>query len=485
VHGPPASTVNFTVTGTVTLSLGALPVAHTVTIVGPMADPSNLLIDGASATQIFHNASPGVALVLEYLTLANGYAASPLEGGGAVGPGFQPLVVSNCVFQSNVADSFGGAVLSDSNAEPGSSVQVTLSSFSGNSAGVGGAIYSAFGNLTIGRSTFALNHASSSAGALFSSGTSTVTDITESTFDSNTVSNLAGAMMVGGVVHLANDTITGNSAEYAGAGIYVPCQPPVTTTTLTMNDVTLSDNTSNHVVPAQQIQVDTSGCTVTATVLNTIISGTTANGPNCASGVTPPFTTENHNVFRDMSCGGSGTGDQVNVDPVLAALAFNGGPTMTRAIDVSSPAWQHADNATQEPTDQRGVPRPQFAVGDVGAFEYAPTPVGATATPTVTGTPTTTPTPTRTATSTPTPTHTPLPPDTCCDCGGGTCTAPDVGHCLAECTPVPHTLCVGNTTCAPAGCCECPGANCAAPATPGVCPTPCVFHGTSSCEVVE
>lgn len=72
-------------------------------------------------------------------------------------------------------------------------------------------------------------------------------------------------------------------------------------------------------------------------------------------------------VFPDATCGPPAT------DPVLGALSANGGPTATFALSPLSPAIDSvpASGAGCEPTDQRGVPRPQGAGCDIGAYERA------------------------------------------------------------------------------------------------------------------
>lgn len=59
------------------------------------------------------------------------------------------------------------------------------------------------------------------------------------------------------------------------------------------------------------------------------------------------------------------------VDPLLAPLADNGGPTETHALLPMSPAIDAGDPVTFEPTDQRGLPRPA-GFADIGAFERDP-----------------------------------------------------------------------------------------------------------------
>ncbi len=73
--------------------------------------------------------------------------------------------------------------------------------------------------------------------------------------------------------------------------------------------------------------------------------------------------------------------DIIGVDPLLAALAPNGGPTQTRALMPGSPAINAGNAATPgglgacPATDQRGLPRGGAAGRcDIGAFEVQPAP---------------------------------------------------------------------------------------------------------------
>lgn len=92
------------------------------------------------------------------------------------------------------------------------------------------------------------------------------------------------------------------------------------------------------------------------TVRNTIFA---YNATDVAS--TP--TAADHDIDTD----GTGGAGFTTVDPLLGALADNGGPTPTFALPAGSAAIDAG--AAGEPTDQRGVPRPQGAAPDIGAFE--------------------------------------------------------------------------------------------------------------------
>ena len=129
----------------------------------------------------------------------------------------------------------------------------------------------------------------------------------------------------------------------------------------------------------------------TVTLENTIIAGNTAaNGTGDATGAPTPgpnvdgsITSNGHNLLGTATeaTGFSGTGDQTGADPMLAALADNGGHTQTMALTPGSPAID-AGVAAGATFDQRGKSRTYDDPGvantgssdgtDIGAFELQP-----------------------------------------------------------------------------------------------------------------
>ena len=63
------------------------------------------------------------------------------------------------------------------------------------------------------------------------------------------------------------------------------------------------------------------------------------------------------------------------LDPKVGPLADNGGPTLTMALRVGSPAIDTGSAVGAPAADQRGIRRPQGAGVDIGAFEYQYSPV--------------------------------------------------------------------------------------------------------------
>ena len=80
------------------------------------------------------------------------------------------------------------------------------------------------------------------------------------------------------------------------------------------------------------------------------------------------ITTDNgNNLDPDGHCSFDGNGDIADVDPHLASIADNGGPTRTQALLSESQALRSGNSDPCPPTDQRGVARPEPC--DIGAFE--------------------------------------------------------------------------------------------------------------------
>jgi uncharacterized repeat protein (TIGR01451 family) len=73
----------------------------------------------------------------------------------------------------------------------------------------------------------------------------------------------------------------------------------------------------------------------------------------------------------DSTCNLGATGDLPGEDPLLEALADNGGETWTHALGAGSPAIDAIPREIcSEDEDQRGVSRPQGLGCDVGAYEH-------------------------------------------------------------------------------------------------------------------
>jgi len=156
--------------------------------------------------------------------------------------------------------------------------------------------------------------------------------VTRSTVSGNTQSRSpGGGLFNSGSLTIINSTISGNSGSAQGGGIFsYNSGVSLLHTTLTAN----SD---------PQIYVFGS-----FTTKNSIIHGST-NGT---------IDDQGHNL--------------IGINPVLGPLQDNGGPTWTHAPAWNSPAIDAGDNTGAPATDQRGVPRPQNGLVDIGAYEAMP-----------------------------------------------------------------------------------------------------------------
>ncbi len=200
------------------------------------------------------------------------------------------------------------------------------------------------------------------------------------TIINSTISNNGTDGGGGGIANFANltitnSTITGNTAG-TGGGIYN------FTGIVTITSSTITDNQASSASSASGI--DRSGGSLT--VRNTIIAG---NRNNSTIAEVHGHSTSSHNQYVSQGynlIGNVGdvtdfnqTGDQTGVtNPMLAALANNGGPTPTHALLAGSPAIDKG-NSFGLASDQRGLLRPVDdasiapATGgdnsDIGAFE--------------------------------------------------------------------------------------------------------------------
>lgn len=183
-------------------------------------------------------------------------------------------------------------------------------------------------------------------GAIYSAGNNATLNVTNSTFSDNTIppcdtlcSNQGGAIGIssGGTLHVTNSTFSGNRADQGGA-----------------------------------IYTDYS-----TTILKNSIIANSPSGGNCYNN-SGTITADSHNLADDNTCDSATQETLAQIK--LGALADNGGPTQTMALDSGSAALDAGDDAvcaaaTGSPDhgaggkDQRGVARPQGSHCDVGAFE--------------------------------------------------------------------------------------------------------------------
>lgn len=181
-------------------------------------------------------------------------------------------------------------------------------------------------------------------------------ELSRATVSNNTAPNdSGGGIWNGGESTLTNVTVSGNTAGSSGTGgIY-------NDSALTLENVTIVANSAGS-GGAGGLWNDH-----TATVRNTIISGNF--GANCNEGIA--VVSQGGNLSDDSGCGFTDALDHPGTEPMLGALADNGGFSKTHALLPHSPAIDAGVGCPPPDTDQRGVPRPQGPACDSGAYEVA------------------------------------------------------------------------------------------------------------------
>ena len=223
-------------------------------------------------------------------------------------------------------------------------------------------------------------------GAIFFTGApSTTLTILRSAINGNEAIGGAGIAAREAPISLTNTTISGNTARDIGAGI-------ITSGPVRLLNVTVADNLATTTAPTGGSGLDSFGGG-TFTMSNTLLSNNKVEAEgksrleNCGcqgSDCSALYVSEGYNLENGDTCNFDTTFkvDQVDTDPLLVALADNGGPTETHAIPhsaieggVDSPAVDAGNNVNCPNNDQRGSIRPADGNRDgtkncdIGAFE--------------------------------------------------------------------------------------------------------------------
>ena len=318
-------------------------------------------------------------IVITQSTLTNNESG---RGGGAISTMSGDVTLTGSTISNNDAVLGGGAVISGSG-----SISIVSSILSGNSTSLlvgGGAIFANSGDVTVTNSTLSGNSATgnnaSGGGILNYSGNITVVNSTLSGNSTNGNNAFGGgiASPTTGDVTIVNSTLSGNrvtgTGAHGGGAIYFDDG------TLTIVNSTITNNSAN-IGGGIGIYNDNAGEALT--VHNSIIAGNTAAtnpdftapgdpgtnlrvrnslvGDNTGTTLAadPNAMTVNNTVQMNSFVGTGGA----PINPMLAPLAFNGGPTQTHALLPGSLAIDSGSNALAvDPTpnalahDQRGAP---------------------------------------------------------------------------------------------------------------------------------
>ncbi|MFP5206211.1 MAG: choice-of-anchor Q domain-containing protein, partial [Acidobacteriota bacterium] len=306
---------------TITLANGTLNIPTNTTITGATSGSGTTLanlvtVSGNKAATVFTVASGVTGASISNLTIADGSAAN---GGGIDNSGV--LTVSESTLSGNTATQGNGGGIYNSG-----TLTVTGSTIAGNSlpggnnSDLGGGIFSS-GTLTVVNSTLSGNSAGSTS--------------------SNVSGEGGGIFILSGTATIADSTISGNSASEGSINVAFAGGIYISSGTVALANSIVAGNTVNQ--------------SLGAVGYADIEGNYTDNGGNLAGNNNSPTST---------------------INPLLGALAGNGGPTQTMVPLGGSPALC-AGNPARIPggvtTDQRGFPRTTMIGGsacvDAGAVQ--------------------------------------------------------------------------------------------------------------------
>ena len=343
--GSGADTINFSVTGTISLAT-ELTIDSDVTINGPGA--ANLKLAPSSTNRAIYIKNNHTTAISGVTFQGNG---SAIVNGAALYHYSGTLTIQNSVFSGNVTTGKGGAIYNY-----GGNVVIRSSTFSGNiAAGLGGAIYNYAGNISIDASTFSGNQSAAGGGAIaFYADTGTprsLLTITNSTLSGNQttgVNKLGGAIYLHNVAAstITNSTISGNSSSGKGGAI------ALYRTILAVNNSTITGNTATSSVGGVYLYGST------LNLFSTIVANNVGGG-STDIGIGETGTVNGTNSLVRSTSGFSFSTNVNNItglDPLLGPLASNGGPTQTMALLPGSPAIDKGINPLALAFDQRGTP---------------------------------------------------------------------------------------------------------------------------------
>ncbi|MFO0999357.1 MAG: DUF4347 domain-containing protein [Planctomycetaceae bacterium] len=300
-------------------SQGDFDIVESVTIRG--AGAGSTIINAGSNDRIFDVRGNSTAAI-GGVTLTGG---STTEDGGALRVTKNAsLTMNRVIISGNSTTKKGGAITNDGTA---SLTDVTISA---NTAGTDGGGINNTGTLDLENVTLAGNTANR-GGGLSHDGAGSALTMTSVTVSGNTGTSQGGGIYAGRDASLLNVTIANNQSGSSGAGLYVHAS-------------------------ANSFEVR-----------NTLFSGNElTNGT--ASNVSGTIVSQGNNLDSDGTAGLTQPTDISGVNPLLLALANNGGFTQTHALSASSAAIDAGSTASAPTLDQRGVARDMVA--DIGAYEF-------------------------------------------------------------------------------------------------------------------
>jgi CSLREA domain-containing protein len=358
-NASPGTTINFDPSlawGTITLTEGQLTIDKNLFINGLGAD--QLTISGNNASRVFlvddGNENTSINVKIDGLTIADGQLPR-ISGYGAGIRNDENLRLSNVIVRNNEGGPAGTGISNFGSLKIYDSViKENSNDFRGAIGGAGGIENFSEATLEIENSTIS-NNSSARTGA--------------------------GIRNAGGILHITNSTISGNTIDAAssgsgGAGIRNTFDGTLTVnnSTVTNNEIVLNPDSNSSGFVGGGISVGSGLVSVT----NTIVAGNNinSNGNVTTSDVAGSFNSNGNNLIGDLQ-GSTGFNSSeeltVPVDSVIdTTLSYNGGFTQTHALVANSPAIDAGSNSEDVTSDQRGVSRPFGSNPDIGAVEFVP-----------------------------------------------------------------------------------------------------------------
>jgi hypothetical protein len=351
---------------TLTLSDGELPITvSALSIRGPGS--GQLTIDAGRHSRVFRHDGTGV-LGLSGLTLSDGLVSGKdYQSGGCVlsngSVAATDMVFAYCTVLANYGYSLarGGAIFANANLALVRS-RITASKASGYYNARGGGAY-VLGDVNMKYSSIdasAVTAASAIGGGLL---VGKGGQIRNSTISGNRASTAGGGAFgySGGQIAIVNSTISGNRA-YKHVGGLIASDATLSNSTIAFNQE--ANKYASGVLIRDNGSIDMQSSII---AMNYVSGG--ADGIDFRSS-TSAIVTGSHNLIR-TSIGGV-PADTLGGDPLLAALADNGGATRTHALQFGSPAIDAGNNTVPVSVDQRGsgFRREAGMAADIGAYEF-------------------------------------------------------------------------------------------------------------------
>ena len=290
---------------------------------------------------------------------------SAVQGGGIVVFGATTLTLTDTTITQNTAGVGGGVLLGAPSTTTMNRTTISGNSTSGGGITGGGGVYVSGSagfplTLTLTDTTIGQNSATGSGGGLSVSGPETTLKIGRTTISGNSASQGGGINLASGTVTLSNTTISGNTATSpnGGGAIHIASDAAVTLVNATIASNSSASLGAVRLVSPGQLELR-----------NTIIANSTGAAPaNCS--FTGTVTNLGNNLeFPGTECGFDLASDR-RADPLLRALAANGGTTQTHAFMPGSPAIDAGDDASCAAAPVSGVESARFESSHRSALRH-------------------------------------------------------------------------------------------------------------------